>query len=459
LTAERRYLNLNAYLRNSGYHEAGWRVSPADPASVLDPQHYIGLAKTAERGVLDSIFLPDSPGVAGFRSEYLPGAGFDPLQLLSALATVTDQVGLIATVSTTYSYPWDVARRLATLDFLSHGRAGWNIVTTAEPAAAGNFGDQPYPPAAERYDRAGEYVEIVLQLWDSWEDDAAIMSRRTGQWSDPAKLHPPRHHGAHFDVAGYLPFPRSPQGHPFLTQAGSSPWGVALAARYADAVFTPVDGISAGVAFRQDLRAKAAGYGRDPDQIRILPGLPFLLAGTDAEAAARKAELEAAANSGFRWRNVAHLAGLDYTTIDPDAPFPPALLASAPKTSFGASVYKIAAEQPLATFRAVAQKLSALPGGIDFTGTPEGMAQLIISWWEADAVDGFTIMPHVLPDQLAAFVDHVVPILQKRGIARTEYAGRTLRDHAGLPRPGRSAAPLEGTRSSGSTASLAGGLR
>jgi FMN-dependent oxidoreductase (nitrilotriacetate monooxygenase family) len=459
LTAGRRYLNLNAYLRNSGYHEAAWRVSPADPASVLDPRHYIGLAKTAEHGVLDSIFLPDSPGVAGFRSEYLPGAGFDPLQLLSALATVTDQIGLIATVSTTYSYPWDVARRLATLDLLSHGRAGWNIVTTAEPAAAGNFGDQPYPPAAERYDRAGEYVEVVLQLWDSWEDDAAIMSRRTGQWADPAKLHPPRHHGAHFDVAGYLPLPRSPQGHPFLTQAGSSPWGVALAARYADAVFTPVDGISAGVAFRQDLRAKAAWYGRDPDQVRILPGLSFLLAGTDAEAAALKAELEAAANSEFRWRNVAHLAGLDYTTIDPDVPFPPALLASAPKTSFGASIYKIAAEQPSATFRAVAQKLSALPGGLDFTGTPEGMAQLITSWWEAGAADGFTIMPNVLPDQLTAFVDHVVPILQERGIARTEYAGRTLRDHTGLPRPARSAAPLQGTRSGGSAASLAGGLR
>ena len=167
MTAGRRYLNLNAYLRNSGYHEAAWRVSPADPASVLDPRHYVDLAKTAERGVLDSIFLPDSPGVAEFRSEYLPGAGFDPLQLLSAVAAATEQVGLIATVSTTYSYPWDVARRLATLDFLSHGRAGWNIVTTVEPAAAGNFGDQPHPPAADRYDRAGEYVEVVLKLWDS----------------------------------------------------------------------------------------------------------------------------------------------------------------------------------------------------------------------------------------------------------------------------------------------------
>ena len=435
MTAERRYLNLNAYLRNSGYHEAAWRISPADPAIVLDPRHYIGLAQAAERGVLDSIFLPDSPGVAEFRSEYLPGAGLDPLQLLSAVATATEQVGLIATVSTTYSYPWDVARRVATLDFLSRGRAGWNIVTTVEPAAAGNFGDQPHPPAQDRYQRAGEYVEVVLKLWDAWEDGAAVMSRASGQWADPVRLHPPRHHGKHFDVSGYLPFPRSPQGHPFLTQAGSSPAGMALAARYADAVFTPLADIAAGVAFRQNLRAQAAACGRDPGHVRVLPGLSFLIAGTDAEAAALREQLEAAASGEFRWRNLANLAGLDYTAIDPDAPFPPGLLAGAPKTSFGTAIYRMAAEDPAATFRAVARKLSALPGGLDFTGTPEGMAQLIIDWWDAGAADGFTIMPNVLPGQLAAFTDHVVPILQKRGIARTEYAGTTLRDHVGLPRP------------------------
>ena len=210
---------------------------------------------------------------------------------------------------------------------------------------------------------------------------------------------------------------------------------MALAARYADAVFTPLSDIAAGVAFRQNLRAQAAGYDRDPDQVRVLPGLSFLIASTDAEAAALKDELEAAASSEFRWRNLANLAGLDYATIDPDAPFPPELLGSAPKTSFGASIYKMAAEEPGATFRAIAQKLSALPGGLDFTGTPEGLAQLMTDWWDAGAADGFTIMPNVLPDQLAAFVDHVVPLLQERGIARTEYAGTTLRDHVGLPRP------------------------
>jgi N-acetyl-S-(2-succino)cysteine monooxygenase len=433
-TQPRRFLSLNAYLRNSGYHESAWKVAPADPAAVLDVGHYIELARTAERGVLDSIFLPDSPGIAEFRSEFLPGAGFDPLELLSALATATEQVGLIATVSTTYGYPWDVARRLATLDFLSRGRAGWNIVTTVEPAAAGNFGDQPHPPRADRYERADEFVEVVLSLWDGWEDDAVLGSRPDGRWADPAKLHPPRHHGKHFDVAGYLPFPRSPQGHPLLTQAGSSRQGVALAAKYADAVFVPQSDIPAGVTFRSELRSLAAGNGRDPDHVRALPGLSFLLASTDAEALARRAELEAASSSEFRWRNLANLAGLDYTTIDPDAPFPAELLDDAPKTSFGASIYRLAAQEPT-TFRAVAQKLSALPGGLDFTGTPEAMADLMTSWWEAGAADGFTIMPNVLPGELVTFVDHVVPILQKRGLARTEYAGTTLRDHLGLPRP------------------------
>ena len=429
-----RYLNLNAYLRNPGYHESAWKVSAADPDSVLDVTSYIELARIAERGVMDSIFLPDSPGVAEFRSEHLPGQGFDPVTLLSAVATATQQVGLIATVSTTYSYPWDVARRLATLDFLSHGRAGWNIVTTVEPAAAGNFGDQPHPPPADRYERADEFVSVAIALWDSWEDDALVGSRRSGMWADPAKLHPPRHHGKYFDVAGYLPFPRSPQGHPFLAQAGSSPPGVALAAKHADGVFTPRRDIAAGIEFRAALRSQAGAYGRDPDHVRALPGLSFLLAGTDAEAAAKRDQLESAASSEFRWRNLANLAGLDFTTIDPDAPFPPELLDGTPKTSFGTSIYRMAAEEPT-TFRAVAQKLSALPGGLDFTGTPEGMADLITDWWRAGACDGFTLMPNILPGELVTFVDHVVPILQRRGIARTEYLGTTLRDHFGLPRP------------------------
>jgi FMN-dependent oxidoreductase (nitrilotriacetate monooxygenase family) len=435
LSASRRQLNFNVYLRNSGYHESAWKVSGSDPADVLDPQYYVRLARTAERGALDSIFLPDSPGLVGFRAEYLPSAALDPIQLLCAVAMGTERVGLIATVSTTYTHPWETARRLASLDFISRGRAGWNIVTTVEPTVAGNFGDLPHPPHGQRYERAEEYVEVVLKLWDSWRDDAAAMSKGTGRWARPGGIVDPRHRGRHFSVAGALPFPRSPQGRAFLTQAGSSPAGTALAAKYADAVFTPQSDPVSSAAFRDRLRTMAAQHGRDPEGISVLPGLSFLLASSRAQAQARHRELEEAASPEFRWRNLANLAGLDHDAVAPDAPFPPELLAGAPKTGFGASIHRMAAEHPDAPFREVAMRLSALPGGLDYTGTPEGLAELITEWWEKGACDGFTLMPNVLPDQLDVFVDHVLPILRRRGAARHEYQGTTLREHVGLPRP------------------------
>jgi FMN-dependent oxidoreductase (nitrilotriacetate monooxygenase family) len=431
---ERRYLTLNAFLRNAGYHESAWRLPGRNPGDVLTPQYYIGLAREAERGVLDSLFLADSPGVSEFRSQYLVGAGFDPVELLSTLAAATEHIGLIATVSTTYSYPWDVARRMATLDFLSSGRAGWNVVTTVDPNVAGNFGDTPHPPRADRYESATEYVEVVLKLWDAWDDDAAVMDPTGSDWADPARIHPPRHRGPFYEVEGPLPFPRSPQGHPVLAQAGSSPAGIALAAKYADVVFTPQSDIPAGIEFRARIREQAAGNGRNPDHVRTLPGLSFLIADTEAAAQQLHDQLEDLASSEFRWRNFAGFAGLDPNSIDPDAPFPAEALASVPKSSFAASLLEMATD-PTASFRAIAQRFSALPGGLDFVGTPEAMADLITAWWEAGACDGFTVMPNVLPDQLTLFVDQVVPILQRRGIARTEYAGTTLREHMGLGRP------------------------
>ena len=427
-------LDLTAYVRNAGYHESAWRVSEADPASVVQLDHYVHIARTAERGTLDAIFLPDSPGEAEFRSEFLPRSFLDPLQLLSAVAARTERIGLIATASTTYSQPWDLARRVASLDHLSAGRAGWNIVTTVEPAAAANFGADPHPLREARYERAEEFVEVVLKLWDAWEDDALVGDRRRGTWADPARLHPPRHHGRFFDVASYLPFPRSPQGHPYLAQAGSSPPGVALAARFADGIFTPQSDPASARAFAERVRALAAENGRPGDEVRILPGLSFVLGSTEEEAGRRRRELEEAASGEFRWRNLANLAGLDHRTIDPDAPFPPELLQAAPRTSFGKSIYELAAREPT-TFRAVAQQVSALPGGLDFTGTPEQLADLMQDWFEQRGCDGFTIMPHRLPDELERFVDHVVPILRARGVARAEYRGATLREHVGLPRP------------------------
>ena len=428
-------LRLNAYLRNSGYHESAWKVSGVDPAATLTPGWYVDLARTAERAAIEAIFLPDSPGEAEFRSAFLPRTFIDPLQLLTAVAMATEQVGLIATASTTYSSPWDLARRFATLDILSGGRAGWNIVTTVEPAAAGNFGDLPHPPRERRYERAEEFVQVVLAVWDGWEDDAFVGDPERGMWADPAKLHPPRFHGEWFHVDSYLPFPRSPQGHPFLAQAGSSGPGIALAAQFADGIFTPQSDIPASRAFRAQVREQASAAGRDPERVAVMPGLSFVLGSTEQEARARRQALEDAASSEFRWRNVANMAGLDFRALDPDAPLPQELLDAPPRTSFGATIYRYAAGDPTASLRDVAQRFSSLPGGLDFTGTPEQMAQLMDDWFTAGACDGFTLMPHVLPQQLTLFVEEVAPLLKARGLRTGEYAGATLRDHFGLPRP------------------------
>jgi FMN-dependent oxidoreductase (nitrilotriacetate monooxygenase family) len=245
-----RELHFNAFIWPNGYHESAWRVVPDDVRGVLGLPYYTAIAQIAERGLLDSIFLADNIAIPEYRVEYLPQTQFDPLSVLSALAAVTERIGLIGTGSTTYSAPWDLARRFATLDHLSAGRAGWNIVTTASPLTAANFGRGDHPEHDDRYVRAHEFVDVVQRVWDGWEDDALVGDRERGVWADRAKLHAPRFHGEHYDVEGILPFPRSPQGHPVLVQAGQSAAGIGLAARYAELVFSGPPSLDAAVAFR-----------------------------------------------------------------------------------------------------------------------------------------------------------------------------------------------------------------
>jgi FMN-dependent oxidoreductase (nitrilotriacetate monooxygenase family) len=263
-------LHFNAFIWPNGYHEAAWRVVDDDVRNVLGLSYYTDIARIAERGLLDSIFLADNIAIAEYRATYLPQTQFDPISVLSALAAVTSRIGLIGTGSTTYNKPWELARRFATLDHLSGGRAGWNIVTTVTPLAAANFGERFHPERADRYTRANEFVEAVTHSWDSWEDDAVIGDRVRGVWADRAKLHAPRFHGQYYDVEGVLPFPRSPQGHPVLVQAGQSPAGVALAARYAEVVFSGPPSLEAAVAFRADLHTQAAAARRKADQVLVL---------------------------------------------------------------------------------------------------------------------------------------------------------------------------------------------
>ncbi|MEO7370386.1 MAG: NtaA/DmoA family FMN-dependent monooxygenase [Ilumatobacteraceae bacterium] len=432
-----RHVHLNLFVSGYGYHEASWKVSGLETPGLLGLEHFANIARLAERGVLDSLFFADSPGVAPFRPRFMAQAGYDPVDLLAALVPVTGHIGLLATASTTYSSPWDLARRFATLDHLSKGRAGWNIVTTGNPIAAGNFADRPHPRHEDRYRRAQEFVEVVLKVWDGWDDDAVVASIERGIWADRDRLHPPDHRGESFSVAGILPLPRSPQGYPVLAQAGSSSAGVDLAGRFADVVFSPQPSIEAGVAFRGRVRSAAESFGRSPDDIRALPGLSFLLGSTQAEATAGWDALEQASSDEFQRLNLTQIAGVDpalAADVDPDGPFPYHLFENGVGTTFGSAVNRTAREGDL-TFRQVAAKMSTLPGGLHFTGTPEGLADLIETWWRREAADGFTLQPLRLPIDAELFVDHVVPLLQRCGIARREYSSGTLRDRLGLRRP------------------------
>jgi FMN-dependent oxidoreductase (nitrilotriacetate monooxygenase family) len=430
-----RPLHFNAFIWPNGYHESAWRVVDDDVHDVLGLPYYADIARIAERGAMDSIFLADNIAIAEYRATHLPQTQFDPVSVLSALAAVTNHIGLIGTGSTTYSNPWELARRFATLDHLSGGRAGWNIVTTVTPLAAANFGDRSHPEHADRYARAHEFVEVVTRAWDSWDDDAVVGDRERGVWADRSKLHAPRFHGQYYDSEGVLPFPRSPQGHPVLVQAGQSAAGMGLAARYAELVFSGPPSLEAAVAFRTDLHAKATAAGRNPEHVLVLPALMVTLGGTEAEARARAQRLEDLSSSEFRWQNALYTAGLDPDGFDPNAPLP-ARLWEQPTPSSGAErLHAAARARPDASLREVAQQLSSGAGQTQFVGTPEQLAAHVIAWQDAGAIDGFTIMGSTLPYELTAFVDHVVPILQRRGRFRTEYTGDTLRDHLGLSRP------------------------
>jgi N-acetyl-S-(2-succino)cysteine monooxygenase len=430
-----RPLHFNAFIWPNGYHESAWRVVDDDVHNVLGLSYYIDIARIAECGLMDSIFLADNIAIAEYRATHLPQTQFDPISVLSALAAVTDHIGLIGTGSTTYNKPWELARRFATLDHLSGGRAGWNIVTTVTPLAAAALGEPAHPDHADRYARAHEFVDAVTQVWDSWGDDAVVGDRERGVWADRSKLQSPHFHGRYYDVEGVQPFPRSPQGHPVLVLAGQSGAGVALAARYAEMAFSGPPSLDAAVSFRADLHNQAAALGRDPDQLLVLPALMVTLGGTEAEARSRAQRLEELASPEFRWQNALYTAGLNPDAYDPDAPLPSHLWAEQSPSTRADQLFAAARAHPGASLREVAQRVSGGAGQTHFIGTPEQLADHIIAWQDAGAVDGFTIMGSTLPYELTAFADHVVPILQRRGRFRTEYTGTTLRDHLRLQRP------------------------
>ncbi|MEU2551338.1 LLM class flavin-dependent oxidoreductase [Streptomyces sp. NPDC013313] len=432
-----RKLHLNAFLMNTGHHEASWRLPESDPYAHVDLAHYVRLARIAERGTFDSLFLADGPQLWSNLAQR-PAGALEPLTLLTALATATEHIGLIATASTSYNSPYNLARRFASLDIVSGGRAGWNIVTTAGREAARNFGLDAEPAHAERYARAAEFLDVSLKLWDSWEDDAIVADKAAGVWGDDSKIHPARHRGTYFGVEGALNVPRSPQGYPLLVQAGSSADGKSFAARYAEAVFTAQQTLADAQAFYADLKSRTAGAGRNPEHIKVLPGIVPVLGSTEAEARAAERVLEDHIVPEHGRARLESLLHLEPGTLDLDGrlpeDLPPESAVEGAKSRY-TLVVELARRERLTVRRLIA-RLGGGRGHLTFAGTPEQVAGQIETWFTQGAADGFNIMPAVLPSGLEAFVEHVVPVLRERGLLRTGYGPRrTLRERYGLPRP------------------------
>lgn len=445
MSSSERELHLGVNVLSDGMHPAAWQHPEVDPNWFTDPSYWIRLAHIAERGTLDALFLADSPSLFQPPDQPLtaPPLALDPLVLLSTLASATTHLGLIGTVSTSFEDPYNVARRFASLDHLSRGRVAWNVVTSSDPYAWNNFGGGGQPDRRDRYRRAAEFVDVVRALWDSWDDDAVLADKSSGAFSRLGSIRTIDHAGEFFQVAGPLTLPRSPQGHPVLFQAGGSTGGLDLAARYADGVFAAQASLPDALRNAEELRSRAAAYGRPRDAIRIMPGLSFVLGSTEEEARRRNDELNALAGD----RRLAHLAG--QMSVDPaelawDEPLPKWLLDGA-VTDTGSQgardiVVNLARRENL-TVRQLLDRVITWHRLV--VGSPERIADAIEEWFTAGAVDGFNLMPDVFPSGLELFVDHVVPILRDRGLFRREYRHTTLRGHLGLERvPDRRAALL-----------------
>jgi FMN-dependent oxidoreductase (nitrilotriacetate monooxygenase family) len=430
---------LGAFLMNTGHHVAAWRHPDADADGGLDFGHYKRLAQTAERAKFDMVFLAD--GVAVRRDhnlESLSRSGqlvhFEPLTLLSALSAVTEHIGLVATASTTYNEPYHIARKFASLDYLSNGRAGWNVVTSASEAEAKNFNRDQHMEHALRYERAREFLQVVTGLWDSWDDDAFIRDKETGLYFETAKLHVLNHKGKHFSVKGPLNVARPPQGYPVIVQAGASEDGQDFAAQTAEVIFTAQQTLEEAQAFYAGIKGRLTKYGRTPDQLKIMPGVFPVIGSTEKEAKEKYDQLQNLIHPAVGLALLSgNIGGFDLSAYPLDGPLP-----ELPETNLNKSRQKLVtdlARRENLTIRQLYQAIAGARGHWTIWGTPEQIADRLEEWFVKDAADGFNLMPPYLPGGLDEFVDLVLPILRKRGLFRTEYEGRTLRENLGLLRP------------------------
>ncbi len=433
-----RHMHLNLFIQSRGHHEASWRHPASSKLPLTDIRYTVDLAQKAEAGLFDSIFLADVLGLWN-DVEKTPFNWLEPITTLAALATTTSRIGLIATASTTYTEPYNLARQFCSLDHISRGRIGWNIVTTWSPQAGGNFGGIGQVSHGDRYERAEEYMAVVKGLWDSWADNAVLDDRAQGRYADPRLVRPIDHAGPHYQVKGPLNLPRSPQGRPVFVQAGSSDTGRRFAARHAEAVFTAHLEKATAKQFYVDLKSLVGEMGRDAGQVLVLPGFSPVIGSTEAEARRYAGELNELADPEIgRQRLSLRFGGHDFSHLPLDkklkpADFPDPSAVEASRSRTEVIVGFVRQEQP--TLRQLLAKLAGARGHFTFEGTPEQAADLMEDWVRDGVADGFNVMPPVLPEMLDVFIAEVIPLLQRRGLFRTAYQGETLRSHFGLPRP------------------------
>ncbi|HET9902375.1 MAG TPA: LLM class flavin-dependent oxidoreductase [Xanthobacteraceae bacterium] len=429
-------LKLCAFMRPASIHTGAWRYPGAYPDANFNLTHLVRFAQTLERAKFDAFFMADHLAVLNMPMDALKRShtvtSFEPFTLLAALAMATQRLGLIATASTTFDAPFHVARRFASLDHISSGRAGWNIVTTSNPDAALNFGLEEHMEHGERYRRAREFYDVVTGLWDSWADDAFIRDAERGIYFDPEKLHVLDHKGKYFSVRGPLHIARPVQGWPVIVQAGASEAGRQLAAETAEAVFTAQANLEAGRAFYADVKGRMAKIGRHPDHMKIMPGCFVVVGDTVEEAREKRARLDSLVDYANAIGSLSIALGTDASKFDPDGPLPEIPETNASKSGRERAI-ALARRENL-TVRQLAQRLGGY-AGLAMVGTPQTIADEMQEWLETGGSDGFTIMFPYLPGGLEDFCSKVVPELQRRGIFRREYEGATLRENLGLPRP------------------------
>ena len=442
-----RTMRLGAFIHETGQHVAAWRHPRAYANSGTSFAEAAAVARTAERGKFDLLFLADSAAVTVFGSPDSRGrmgknVKFEPMTVLSALAAITSNLGLVATSTTTYAEPYTLARQFASLDQISGGRAGWNLVTSNNEAEAFNHGRDQHVAHADRYDRAAEFAEVVLGLWDSWDDDAFIRDKASGINFDPAKMHVLNHRGKHFAVRGPLNVARSPQGRPVLVQAGASDTGRDLAARVAELVFTAQDVFEKAQQFYADVHHRLPKFGRSDSDVKIMPGIYPVVGRTEAEAREKYEELQSLIHPSVGIAVLEHtigVGGLDKYPLH--GPVPELGDTNGPLSR--QRLLLEAARRENMTLWQLCLHNAGPRGHLPAIGTPAQIADIMEHWFKNGAADGFNVMPAWLPGSLDDFVDMVIPELQRRGLFRTEYEGRTLRENLGLAKPASRWQPVD----------------